>query len=103
MAKTAEKWADDLYVTSDNPRTEDPKAIVDEIVTGFSPDGMRKTHVEVDRRKAIELAIFEAQPSDVVLIAGKGHENYQIIGTDKHHFDDTEEAARVIRTLAVAA
>jgi UDP-N-acetylmuramoyl-L-alanyl-D-glutamate--2,6-diaminopimelate ligase len=64
---------------------------------------MHKTNVEIDRRKAIELAIFEAQPNDVVLIAGKGHENYQLIGEEKHHFDDTEEASRVIRTLAVAA
>ena len=103
MARTAEKWADALYVTSDNPRTEEPKAILDEVVTGISPDGMRKTNVEIDRRKAIELAIFEAQPNDVVLIAGKGHENYQIIGSEKHPFDDTEEASRVIRTLAVAA
>ena len=103
MARTAEKWADALYVTSDNPRGEDPRAILDEIVTGITPDGLRKANVEVDRRRAIELAIFEAQPNDVVLIAGKGHENYQIIGGEKHHFDDTEEASRVIRTLAVAA
>jgi UDP-N-acetylmuramoyl-L-alanyl-D-glutamate--2,6-diaminopimelate ligase len=103
MAKTAEKWADAVYVTSDNPRTEEPQSILDEIVTGISSDGMRKTTVEIDRRKAIELAIFEAQPNDVVLIAGKGHENYQIIGGEKHHFDDTEEASRVIKTLAVAA
>jgi UDP-N-acetylmuramoyl-L-alanyl-D-glutamate--2,6-diaminopimelate ligase len=103
MAKTAEKWADAVYVTSDNPRTEEPKSILDQIVTGISRDGMSKTNVEVDRRKAIELAIFEAQPNDVVLIAGKGHENYQEIQGEKHHFDDTEEASRVIRTLAVAA
>jgi len=103
MAKTAEKWADALYVTSDNPRTEEPQAILNEIVKGITPDGMSKTSVEIDRRKAIELAIFEAQPNDVVLIAGKGHENYQLIGEEKHHFDDTEEASRVIRTLAVAA
>jgi UDP-N-acetylmuramoyl-L-alanyl-D-glutamate--2,6-diaminopimelate ligase len=103
MAKTAEKWADAIYVTSDNPRTEEPNDILREIVTGFTPDGSGKTVVEVDRRKAIELAVFDAKPNDVVLIAGKGHENYQIVGSDKHHFDDVEEASRVIRTVAVAA
>ena len=103
MARTAEKWADALYVTSDNPRTEEPQAILTEIVAGLTPDGARRAVVEVDRHKAIELALFEAQPQDVVLIAGKGHENYQIIGDEKHHFDDVEEADRVLRTLAVAA
>jgi UDP-N-acetylmuramoyl-L-alanyl-D-glutamate--2,6-diaminopimelate ligase len=103
MAKTAEKWADLVYVTSDNPRTEDARAILNEIASGFSPEGVRKTIVEIDRRRAIEAVLSDAQPNDVVLIAGKGHENYQIIGTDRHHFDDVEEATRFLRAGAVAA
>jgi UDP-N-acetylmuramoyl-L-alanyl-D-glutamate--2,6-diaminopimelate ligase len=103
MAKTAEKWADAIYVTSDNPRTEDPRAILDEIAAGFSPEGVCKTVVEIDRRRAIEAALCDAAADDVVLIAGKGHENYQMIGTEKHPFDDVEESLRVIRGRAVAA
>jgi UDP-N-acetylmuramoyl-L-alanyl-D-glutamate--2,6-diaminopimelate ligase len=103
MARTAEKWADAVYVTSDNPRTEDARSILDEINAGFSPEGVRKTVVEIDRRRAIEAVLSDAQPNDVVLIAGKGHENYQIIGTEKHHFDDVEEATRFLQGRAVAA
>jgi UDP-N-acetylmuramoyl-L-alanyl-D-glutamate--2,6-diaminopimelate ligase len=103
MAKTAEKWADAVYVTSDNPRTENARSILEEIAGGFSPEGMRKTVVEIDRRRAIEAIVADAGPEDVVLIAGKGHENYQIIGTEKHHFDDVEEASRVLNGRAVAA
>ena len=103
MARTAEKWADAIYVTSDNPRTEDARSILNEIATGFGPEGVRKATVEIDRRRAIEAILADAEPNDVVLIAGKGHENYQIIGTEKHHFDDVEEASRVIRGMPVAA
>jgi UDP-N-acetylmuramoyl-L-alanyl-D-glutamate--2,6-diaminopimelate ligase len=103
MAKTAEKWADAIYVTSDNPRTEDPRAILNEVAAGFSPEGVRKTIVEVDRRRAIEAVLADAEPTDVVLIAGKGHENYQIIGSEKQHFDDVEESMRVLQGQAVAA
>jgi len=92
-----------VYVTSDNPRTEDARAILNEIASGFSPEGVRKTIVEIDRRRAIEAVLSDAQPNDVVLIAGKGHENYQVIGTDRHHFDDVEEATRFLRAGAVAA
>ena len=103
MARTAEKWADAVYVTSDNPRTENPRSILDEIAAGFTPEGVRKTVVEIDRRRAIEAILADAEADDVVLIAGKGHENYQIIGTEKHHFDDVEESVRVLRGAAVAA
>jgi UDP-N-acetylmuramoyl-L-alanyl-D-glutamate--2,6-diaminopimelate ligase len=103
MARTAEKWADAVYVTSDNPRTEDARSILNEIASGFSPEGVRKTIVEIDRRRAIEAVLSDAQANDVVLIAGKGHENYQIIGTEKHHFDDVEEATRFLQARAVAA
>ena len=102
MARTAEKWADAVYVTSDNPRTENPRAILDEIASGFSPEGVRKTVVEIDRRRAIEVVLSDAGADDVVLVAGKGHENYQIIGTEKHHFDDVEESLRVLQGRAVA-
>jgi UDP-N-acetylmuramoyl-L-alanyl-D-glutamate--2,6-diaminopimelate ligase len=94
MARVAEQLADIVIVTSDNPRTEKPQAIIDEIVAGFARTtyhAQRKTiTVEPDRRKAIELAIETAGKDDIVLIAGKGHENYQIIGTQKFDFSDKE-------------
>ena len=90
MAKACEQLADEVYVTSDNPRTEQPDAIIADIMKGFAnADGVR---VEPDRRTAIAQILSDAQPGDVVLLAGKGHENYQILGTEKHHFDDVEEA-----------
>ena len=103
MARTAEKLADAVYLTSDNPRTEDPQSILDEVLAGFS-DSMRDSIVvEIDRREAIRRVLSDAQPGDVVLLAGKGHENYQIIGTQKRHFDDVEEAARVLKVRLAAA
>ena len=98
MASVAEHGADAVYVTSDNPRTEDPAGIVDDIVAGF--ENRRRVSVEVDRRKAIQLAISECDPGDVLVIAGKGHENYQIVGDQKLSFDDAEEARKALRTLA---
>ena len=103
MARTAEKLADALYVTSDNPRTEDPQSILDQIVAGFSPEGRDSIVVEIDRRQAIERVLSDAQAGDVVLLAGKGHENYQIIGTEKRHFDDVEEAARALKVRMAAS
>jgi UDP-N-acetylmuramoyl-L-alanyl-D-glutamate--2,6-diaminopimelate ligase len=104
MARTAEKYASAVYVTSDNPRTEDPQSILDDIAKGFSADGRRKVTFDVDRRAAIGRVLADARPGDVVLIAGKGHENYQEIQGQRHHFDDVEEAMRVLRSLpAVAA
>lgn len=96
MAKIAERLADAVYVTSDNPRTEDPRKIIDQIKTGLSAKSDKAVLLESDRRAAIERIIADAEPGDVVLLAGKGHENYQIIGTEKHHFDDAEEASRVL-------
>lgn len=89
MGAAVAENADLAFVTSDNPRSEDPQAIVDAITTAV-PDAF---FVDVDRRTAILAAILEATPGDVVLIAGKGHEDYQIVGTEKLHFDDREEAA----------
>ena len=88
MAKVAEQLADFVFVASDNPRTEKQQAIIDEIVAGFENPGSEKITVEADRRKAIELAIKSAGKNDIVLIAGKGHENYQIIGKQKFDFSD---------------
>jgi UDP-N-acetylmuramoyl-L-alanyl-D-glutamate--2,6-diaminopimelate ligase len=89
MGRVAAAYADRIYVTSDNPRGELPEEIVAEIVTGI---GQRPHVTEVDRRKAIHRAIEEASPGDVVLIAGKGHETYQIIGDQTLPFDDAEVA-----------
>jgi UDP-N-acetylmuramoyl-L-alanyl-D-glutamate--2,6-diaminopimelate ligase len=96
MAKVAEKWADSIIVTSDNPRSEEPMAIIDEVVGGFSSQGRGKVRVEPDRRKAIATAVNAAAEGDVLLIAGKGHENYQIIGQTRHHFDDVETARELL-------
>ncbi|TMQ13076.1 MAG: UDP-N-acetylmuramoyl-L-alanyl-D-glutamate--2,6-diaminopimelate ligase [Deltaproteobacteria bacterium] len=84
--------ADLAVVTSDNPRTEDPRAIIDQILAGVP----RPFAVDVDRARAIRAAISEAVPGDIVVIAGKGHEDYQILGTTKHHFDDREQAAAAV-------
>ena len=90
MAAIAEKLADRIFVTSDNCRTEDPEAIIEEIKTGFSKAGLLKAVCITDRKEAIKAAITLAKPSSTILIAGKGHETYQIIGTTKHHFDERE-------------
>ena len=95
MAAIAARLADRVVVTSDNPRTEDPQQILVDVVAGI-PQGTALT-VEVDRAVAIALAIAEAAPGDVVLVAGKGHEDYQILGTSKVHFDDREESERALR------
>jgi len=95
MGAVAASMADYTFVTSDNPRTEDPDAIIGDIVPGVQSTGKnRGTDYEiiVDRATAIHAAIKMAQPGDLVLIAGKGHEDYQILGTTKIHFDDSEVA-----------
>jgi len=92
MADVAQTRADRIFVTSDNPRTEAPDAIIEEIVAGLDAIGRERTTVEPDRRTAIGLAVHEAQPGDVVLIAGKGHETYQIIGAERFDFDDVQVA-----------
>ena len=90
MGKIAASLADQVIVTSDNPRTEDPQRILQDILAGI-PDSV-EPGVEVDRATAIRTAILQANPGDGVLIAGKGHEDYQIFGTEKIHFDDREQA-----------
>ncbi|WP_414756085.1 UDP-N-acetylmuramoyl-L-alanyl-D-glutamate--2,6-diaminopimelate ligase [Anabaena sp. CCY 9910] len=90
MGKIAAELADLAFVTSDNPRTEDPEKILDDILAGI-PDTVQPTVIG-DRAIAIRTAILQAQPGDGVLLAGKGHEDYQILGTEKIHFDDREHA-----------
>ncbi len=97
MARVAQRLADVVYVTSDNPRTEKPGDIIDEIMAGFEQNSQRSVVVEPDRRAAITSILEDAKNGDVVLLAGKGHENYQIVGHVKHHFDDVEEAMDVVR------
>lgn len=99
MAKVAAEWADCIVVTSDNPRTEDPAGIIDQIMTGFEPADHARVHVEPDRRKAIVQAIGLAGRGDIVLLAGKGHENYQEIGRERFPFDDSAIAAEVLSGL----
>jgi UDP-N-acetylmuramoyl-L-alanyl-D-glutamate--2,6-diaminopimelate ligase len=103
MARTAERYAGAVYVTSDNPRTEDPQSILDEIATGFSAEGKRAASFDIDRRAAIGRVLADARPGDVVLIAGKGHENYQEVNGQRHRFDDVEEATAALRALPAAA
>ncbi|MHC4100623.1 MAG: UDP-N-acetylmuramoyl-L-alanyl-D-glutamate--2,6-diaminopimelate ligase [Planctomycetota bacterium] len=105
MGRVAAQLADELYVTSDNPRTEDPQTIIDEITRGIPGLRWPDTVMLVDRKLAIEAAIDRTRPGDVVLIAGKGHEPYQIIGTEKRPFDDRRTAAEALahhRTVATA-
>jgi UDP-N-acetylmuramoyl-L-alanyl-D-glutamate--2,6-diaminopimelate ligase len=92
MARAAQALADRVVLTQDNPRTEDPEQILADILAGFDAAGRGKLTVEPDRRRAICAAIEQARKGDVVVLAGKGHETYQIIGTQKHHFDDCQVA-----------
>ncbi|MGA1400733.1 MAG: Mur ligase family protein, partial [Phycisphaerales bacterium] len=98
MAAAACSLADEVIVTSDNPRTEDPSAIVAEILTGV-PAGATVDAI-VDRREAIRAAIVRSARGDVLLIAGKGHEDYQIVGREKRSFDDRIESAAAIEARA---
>ena len=102
MAKVACEGADDVIVTSDNPRTENPDAIIAEILTGVPDAARSRVSVEPDRARAIAQAVSSAREGDVILIAGKGHEDYQIIGTEKRKFDDSREAEAAMRARAGA-
>lgn len=112
MGRIAAQYSDLAVVTSDNPRTEDPQRILEQIRGGITPLGVREYQLNEcvpggirdkgfvvleNRREAIRRAAGLAQPGDILLLAGKGHEDYQIIGTTKHHFDDREEAAAAFR------
>ncbi len=97
MGRIASELSDITVVTSDNPRKENPGAIIDEIMAGARSGGT--VYREEDRREAIGKALAMARPGDVVLVAGKGHEDYQVVGEQKHHFDDREEVEMVIGNL----
>ena len=96
MAAIAEKLADRIFVTSDNCRTEDPEAILNDIRAGLDWEGLAKAVFITDRREAIRTAILTAPEGATILLAGKGHEDYQIIKGVKHHFDDHEVVRRYL-------
>ena len=96
MGEAAGRGSDFVVLTSDNPRSEDPRAIVNDALVGLQKTGVRYA-VEVDRRKAITLAIGEARPGDIVLLAGKGHEKVQVTREGSHSFDDVDVAREVLR------
>jgi len=96
MAQVVQQFAEKIFITSDNPRTEKPAAIIEDILAGFVNPQADSIVVQPDRGKAIAEAIKDGRPGDIILIAGKGHENYQIIGTEKIHFSDIETAAEFL-------
>ena len=97
MARAATEHSDLAYLTSDNPRTEDPQQILDDAYAGVVPEKRDTVVVEVDRAEAIRAAVLAAQPNDTVLVAGKGHEDYQVLGNEKIHFDDREHAEAALQ------
>lgn len=95
MAVAAAKWAQKIIVTSDNPRDEDPSAIIADIMAGFDNDALNRVQIEPNRAQAIRLAIQQSPPDQLILLAGKGHENYQLFANgEKIHFDDREQAVK---------
>jgi UDP-N-acetylmuramoyl-L-alanyl-D-glutamate--2,6-diaminopimelate ligase len=98
MGELAARLADHAWVTSDNPRSERPQAIIDEIMVGVARvDGARgRSATEPDRARAIRAALSWAAAGDTVVIAGKGHETYQIVGTDALDFDDRAVAREIL-------
>jgi len=98
MAQVCEEYSDVSIVTSDNPRSEDPSAIVKEIIQGFCKNNYI---VELDRRNAIQKAIDLAEPDDLILIAGKGHEAYQVFAHKTIEFDDRKVAAQICQNKSV--
>jgi len=97
MGDVVAQLADVAIVTSDNPRGESPQAIIDEILRGM---GSSPRTVEPDRREAIRRALAEAKPGDAVVVAGKGHEDYQIVGNERRHFDDRETVRELLERTA---
>lgn len=91
MAHIASQLSNQTIFTSDNPRTEDPQIIIDEMEAGVSPENYKKTLSILDRKQAIKTAYKLADSGDIILIAGKGHENYQEVNGERRHFDDLEE------------
>lgn len=100
MGRSAWALSDQVIVTSDNPRTEEPGGIIKEIVAGIGGDSSKRVAVAPDRRSAIRMAVRSAGRGDIVMIAGKGHEDYQIVGKKKTHFDDRETARACLGEIA---
>lgn len=100
MAAEAARRSDLLILTSDNPRHEDPAEILADMWAGLDEAGAARTISNIDRRQAIRTAVAIGRPGDVLLIAGKGHENYQITGDTKHHFSDLEEVTAAMSQMA---
>lgn len=98
MGETASRLADFVIVTSDNPRTEEPMSIIEQIIPGVKEHDTPYVVIE-NRREAIEYAVRNAQENDVIVLAGKGHEDYQIIGKTKHHFDEREVLSEIFAKL----
>lgn len=96
MGESAGRGSDLVVLTSDNPRSEDPRAIINDAMVGLQKSGVKYT-IEVDRRKAVELAINEARAGDIVLLAGKGHEKVQVTREGSHPFDDVEVAREILK------
>ncbi len=88
--------SDRVIITSDNPRFEEPQDIINDMLAGLDTDDMKKTLSIADRKEAIDGLHAGRQPGDVILVAGKGHENYQEIKGVKHHFDDKEELKAIM-------
>ena len=99
MAQEAVKQSDRVIITSDNPRNEEPQDIINDMLAGLSPQQMKKVVSIVDRREAIRTACMMAEKGDVILIAGKGHEDYQEIKGVKHHFDDREVVREIFGNI----
>jgi UDP-N-acetylmuramoyl-L-alanyl-D-glutamate--2,6-diaminopimelate ligase len=99
MGKVSCDKATKVIVTSDNPRSEDPKSIIDEIVNGLDPVDRKKVLVVTDRKEAIHVACSLVQPGDIILIAGKGHEKYQEIQGVKLPFDDFQLVSEIFKSL----
>ena len=97
MAKQAVQLSDKVIITSDNPRFEEPQDIINDMLAGLDAQDMKKVLSIVDRKEAIRTACMLAHKSDVVLVAGKGHETYQEIKGVKHHFDDKEVLAEIFK------
>lgn len=100
MAKVSVEMSDKLILTSDNPRSEEPADIIAEMYAGIPVTDQKKVLCITDRREAIKTACMMAQKGDIVLVAGKGHENYQDVKGVKHHFDDKEEISKIFNTLS---
>ena len=99
MAQVAQKLADRIIVTSDNSRTEDTADIMNDIKAGMDAGGRARSLFIADREEAIRTAIMTAGPGATVLLAGKGHETYQIIGNEKRHFDEREIVGEIFKNM----